>query len=930
MIVKGMPSLRDDYTDWRRLLSDIMTALDEEYKLAQRICGGVSYSLRDGMEVSSEAGRYIYRFRMDLDKTINFIDAPVKIRDGPDRQIDGEILSIDGDIIVLSLKERPSNQNVEMIIDLSFLLIELKKKLRAYRDHYTPRLSALPLKVFGYKCDIGNDIPLDESLNDQNLNEEQRGAILNASRYEVSIICGPPGTGKSKVLACIAVEAMKRSLRVLIATHTHSALDRALRLIVEELQRTGLNMGYGSIIRLGKALDQEIAKFEEDMIIINLSEELRKEFLAAYEVKKWYEETLNKWYRECGSIISAAKTIYEHIVLLGKEVGKLMRKLQVIEQYIEALNQELHHLEEEYQRISRSIISRFLKRKLNKLEIRINDEYRKLRALERLRNMELNRLSDAGSRLEGALSRLRTILDKGLRSEVLERLSTYDATIQYQYSYDEAVEIILKNAEWLADFMRMGGTEKINERIQILSKRLEEIDNRIKEMRNKVRRKARLIASTLTKCMTELFDQVMVGAIPRFNIALIDEVSMANLGLLWVASSIADRVVLFGDPNQLPPITLLDEKDHGRLYQLQFSNLFDWLGISYDNSAPHTLPTTFLRKQYRMGKRICEIVSNMFYGGGLESMTRHDGTVIFYNMDDAKSIDMRTPSGSRVNGLNALLVAKIVEELRREGVEEGDIAVVTPYRDQARLIRGVLRSMGFDAIRVGTVHTFQGGERKAVILDLVVQHKKVLSRSPLLGKKEMVNKLLSTSMSRAIEKLIIIGGWSTLKSSRIKLFKELLSLLSPQEVKTPSLDTILSIPIKRLQTPSNEEYFFSINEVYDALKKDISEAKKYIVIVSPFVKHDVLLDIVSHAKAPVTIYTRRGEEKKINFEELPKNVHIEVRGKIHSKVALIDDNITYIGSLNFLSPTGSLETVCRIQGWSRGIAKIKKTFPPRF
>jgi phosphatidylserine/phosphatidylglycerophosphate/cardiolipin synthase-like enzyme len=185
-------------------------------------------------------------------------------------------------------------------------------------------------------------------------------------------------------------------------------------------------------------------------------------------------------------------------------------------------------------------------------------------------------------------------------------------------------------------------------------------------------------------------------------------------------------------------------------------------------------------------------------------------------------------------------------------------------------------------------------------------------------------------MSRAIEKLIIIGGWSTLKSSRIKLFKELLSLLSQQEVKTPSLDTILSIPIKRLQTSSNEEYFFSINEVYDALKKDISEAKKYIVIVSPFVKHDVLLDIVSHAKAPVTIYTRRGEEKKINFEELPKNVHIEVRGKIHSEVALIDDNVTYIGSLNFLSPTGSLGTVCRIQGWSRGIAKIKKTFPPRF
>ena len=935
-----MPSLREAYADWEQLLSDIMMALDEEYTLAKRMVGaGAVYPLRDGKEISSENDRYIYKFKMDLVKELNFVDAPVKIVDGSGRIIEGEILSIDGDVILLSLKDKPSTERVDMQIDLSFLLIELKKKLKAYRDHYTQRLSILPLKVFGYRRDIVRDTILGEASYFKDLNEEQRESILNMSKYDVSVVCGPPGTGKSRVLARIAVGAIKKGLRVLIATHTHSALDRALKLVVEEIGEAGIEMEEGLIIRMGKSLDEKVARLEEDRILMKFSGRLQVELMRVYDIIRWCEDILNEWYKKRGNIINASRAIYEYISSLEEKIKLHEERLHAIERNIEGSLQKIRRLKDSYLKLINSkpsrLVSLFMKKlweeelekRLLQLEVEMKHELEKIRKVRELRDKEVNELSNARNELDNALSRLKTATERGLRLEDLEKLSTYTPILQNQYIYEDAVTVVLENLELLIDFVGQGGEEGIAKRLQALRRRLNDINERLQGMRIEVRKKAKLIASTLTKCMTELFDYIKEGVLQRFDIALVDEVSMANLGLLWVTASIADRIVMFGDPNQLPPITLLNKRDHGMLHKLQSMNFFDWSDISYGNIS-QDVPVTFLKRQYRMGRRICEIVSKLFYGGGLENVTTCDGTVIFYNIDTMKSMDMRTLSGSRINGLNSLLVAKIIDELREDRAGEEDIAVVTPYRAQARLIKEVLRNRGFGDVRVGTVHTFQGGEKKIVILDLVVRNRKVMSRSPILG-GEVSRRLLSTSMSRAIEKLIIIGSWDALKSSNVESLRKLLSLLSPLEVKTPTLSNIQLTPLEKVQISSKETIFFSTNEVYESLKRDIMEAKKYIVIVSAFVEHNVLLDLLGDVRVPVTVYIKKGKEGKIDISKLPESIRIEPVERLHGKAVVIDDRILYMGSLNFLLPTGSLETVCRIEGESKMLDRIKKAFPPK-
>jgi hypothetical protein len=935
-----MPSLREAYADWEQLLSDIMMALDEEYTLAKRMVGaGVVYPLRDGKEVSSENDRYIYRFKMDLVKELNFVDAPVKIVDGSGRIIEGEILSIDGDVILLSLKDKPSTERVDMQIDLSFLLIELKKKLKAYRDHYTQRLSILPLKVFGYRRDIMRSIMVGEASDFKDLDEEQRESILNTSKYDVSVVCGPPGTGKSRVLARIAVGAIKKGLRVLIATHTHSALDRALKLVVEEIGEAGTEIEEGLIIRMGKSLDEKVARFEEDRILIKFSGRLQVELMRVYDMIRWCEGTLNEWYKKRGNIINASRAICEYISSLEEKIKLHEERLHAIERNIEGSLQKIRRLKDSYLKLINSkpsrLVSLFMKKlweeklekRLLQLKAEMEHELEKIRKVKELRDKKVNELSNARNELNNALSKLKTAIEQGLRLEDLKKLSTYTPMLQNQYTYEDAVTVILENLELLTDFIGQGGEEGIAKRLQALRRRLNDINERLQGMRIEVRKKAKLIASTLTKCMTELFDYIKEGVLQRFDIALVDEVSMANLGLLWVTASIADRIVMFGDPNQLPPITLLNKIGHGMLHKLQSMNFFDWSDISY-GSISQDVPVTFLKKQYRMGRRICEIVSKLFYGGGLENVTTCDGTVTFYNIDVMKSMDMRTFSGSRINGLNSLLVAKIIDELKEDGAREEDIAVVTPYRAQAKLIKEVLRNRGFGDVRVGTVHTFQGGEKKIVILDLVVRNRKVMSKSPILG-GEVSRRLLSTSMSRAIEKLIIIGSWDVLKSSNVESLRKLLSLLSPLEVKTPTLSNIQLIPLEKVQISSKETIFFSTNEVYESLKRDIMEAKKYIVIVSAFVEHNVLLDLLGDVRVPVTVYIKKGKEGKIDVSKLPESIRIEPVERLHGKAVVIDDRILYMGSLNFLLPTGSLETVCRIEGKSKMLDRIKEAFPPK-
>lgn len=80
--------------------------------------------------------------------------------------------------------------------------------------------------------------------------EDQRRAASKAVELGLRFTWGPPGTGKTKVLAMAAAEAAQRGDRVLVLAHANAAVDVAIARIADELADDPL-LEEGRVLRVG-------------------------------------------------------------------------------------------------------------------------------------------------------------------------------------------------------------------------------------------------------------------------------------------------------------------------------------------------------------------------------------------------------------------------------------------------------------------------------------------------------------------------------------------------------------------------------------------------------------------------------------------------------------------------------------------------------
>ena len=100
------------------------------------------------------------------------------------------------------------------------------------------------------------------------------------------------------------------------------------------------------------------------------------------------------------------------------------------------------------------------------------------------------------------------------------------------------------------------------------------------------------------------------------------------------------------------------------------------------------------------------------------------------------------------------MVSKHVQQLLEAGVRADQIAVVTPYSAQVRLLRD--RLGGIEGLEIGTVDGLQGREKEAVVLSLV--------RSNERGEVGFLSELrrLNVALTRARRHLCVVGDSATL------------------------------------------------------------------------------------------------------------------------------------------------------------------------
>ena len=248
----------------------------------------------------------------------------------------------------------------------------------------------------------------------------------------------------------------------------------------------------------------------------------------------------------------------------------------------------------------------------------------------------------------------------------------------------------------------------------------------------------------------------------QFDYVIADEVSMANIPSLAVSSFFAKNgLVVGGDPNQLPPIYPEDAEEPNEWFR---ANIFDMAGVT-ERTDPRA---AFLDTQYRMQKEIGDLVSQMFYDGALRTGTNSlpllggfGGRVVFIHSPG--SVEMvgktyfDTEEQRRYNEVHAESAAKAVFMALKHGVKPSEIGIIAPYNAQVVKTLQKVRELSLherlnmQGLKVSTIHSFQGQERRVIIVDFSDDN---IKPTRLTAKWELIN----VALSRAKEQLTIIGN----------------------------------------------------------------------------------------------------------------------------------------------------------------------------
>ena len=254
---------------------------------------------------------------------------------------------------------------------------------------------------------------------------------------------------------------------------------------------------------------------------------------------------------------------------------------------------------------------------------------------------------------------------------------------------------------------------------------------------------APVVAATTSSCGSRtMLEQA-------FDVAIVDEASQLTEPGTLAAVNLADRFVLVGDHEQLPPVV----RAENRLQESLFQRLIE--------ASPDA--GVMLDRQYRMSQRIQAFSSREFYDGNLRPATPEVAgqTLGDLGVDTADlppelrgAVSFVDPDGTREGNANpaeADRVAEVVDAYVAAGVDPDDIGVIAPFRAQVAEI-----GRRTD-VTVDTVDRFQGSSKEVIVVSFVATGD--LS-SPIFEDTRRVN----VALTRAKKAVCLVGDADALAS----------------------------------------------------------------------------------------------------------------------------------------------------------------------
>ncbi|WP_026551654.1 bifunctional RecB family nuclease/DEAD/DEAH box helicase [Arthrobacter sp. H20] len=238
------------------------------------------------------------------------------------------------------------------------------------------------------------------------------------------------------------------------------------------------------------------------------------------------------------------------------------------------------------------------------------------------------------------------------------------------------------------------------------------------------------------------------------DLLVIDEAGQYSLANTLAVSRSTSRLLLLGDPQQLPQVT------QGTHPEPVDTSALGWLSAGHATLSPEL--GYFLADSWRMHPDLCAAVSRLSYDGKLESAPAAtlrflEGKPAGIECVPVEHTGRTTSSTEEAQEVVSQVIKHVglrwtggPDELPRP-LEPRDILVVAAYNAQVQLIQDHLEAAGLNGVRVGTVDRFQGQEAPVVIVSMACSSAAEAPRGVgFLLNRNRVNVAVSRGQWRAV------------------------------------------------------------------------------------------------------------------------------------------------------------------------------------
>lgn len=554
------------------------------------------------------------------------------------------------------------------------------------------------------------------------IDEQQRIAVESSLRNPITIITGPPGTGKSQVVSTIIMNAVLNNQSVLFASKNNQAID-----VVNNRVNSFFKNSYPFIINLKNT---ELIQWLKQILLFKFEPEKTKEL-------KHYVKRIDELYTEKESIQSTIE-----------RVSQIRSKFNIL-------------VNKPDKTINQKFLSKIKNDRCIKSALLLNKAYRTTANYLNLLTLvqKIDNIEELSEQLYSIQERINEV-----NIEFIKHWHRLYPSFIINNEDKKTLSAFISIKEQLSSSGRISTSDYIH------------FQNQLKEITPKVTKCIRAWS------ITNLSTYRRIALAPNiFDLVIIDEASQNDIASAIPLLLRSKRAVIIGDPNQLTHISSISTYE-SRKYMTKhcLTKKAKWSNFEYTVNSLYSLfaglypeNIIMLKDHYRSHQHIIEFSNKEWYHGKLEVSTDYRKFKLECSSGNEKHVEwidvkgrILQSNGSYFNNeeVNAT-VSKALEVYNNNKLL--DIGVVTPYREQANRIRLALRNKAdknqtandTEKIISETIHRYQGEEKDIMLFSLIVSDQTVKKESinRILNFYKDQSNLINVALTRARQKLFIIG-----------------------------------------------------------------------------------------------------------------------------------------------------------------------------